>query len=351
MPPEQHSQRGRTTLAIAIVAAVSLVAVAGCSTSTKVAIPTTTTTTFPDVSVPSNNGPTSTTQLPHRRGGPACIVPGAPFANPTTAAASSVREYRNRQYGPAAKEQLDVFEPTSVSGTMPAVLTVHGGGYIAGGRPEVKQTAEDIAAAGFVVFNADYTLAAPGAPGYPNQVNELEAAVQWIRANAAQYHVDPTRIGAFGGSAGGTLVALLASVPTGPCTSGGRVAAVVSLSGPMDLQTLDHTPSLCSSGSCKAINYQGIDEFVGCQSPETCPDAKLLAASPVSHIDGSTAPMYVFNSTTEVIPADQAQGAADALTSAAVPHDLTIEQGTGHSFSYITAAIGPSIAFLKKWLG
>jgi acetyl esterase/lipase len=176
--------------------------------------------------------------------------------------------------------------------------------------------------------------------------------VQWIRAHAAEYGVDPTRIGALGGSAGGTLVALLGSVPKGSCASGGRVAAVVSLSGPMDLATLDNTQSACNSPkACKEINYVGIDDFVGCNSPATCPAEKLQAASPISHINHSSSPMYVFNSASEVIPEQQAQSVIQSMRGASVPNTLTIFPGSQHSFNYEDVATAPAIAFLKRWLG
>jgi acetyl esterase/lipase len=343
-----RSSRGATTaVVVAVVAVVALVA-ASCSKSVHVAVPTTTTTTFPKVSIPSAGASTSTT-AGAANGGP-CRVPGAPFAS--TGPHYAATEIDGVQYGPGRRQLLDIHEPAgSSSGLHPAVLAVHGGGWTKGGRKDVTPVSDQLAQSGFVVFNADYDLATPGNPGYPMQVEELQQAVDWIRTNAATYHVDPTRIGALGGSAGGTLVGLLASGP-GPCTGGSRVAAVVSLSGPMDLHTLDATPFKCIGNQpCHEINYTAIDTFVGCMGSATQCATPLEQASPSDHVGPGTAPMALFNSNKEVIPQSQAQDMDHTLSQSAVPQQVTIIQGVRHSFAYANSVMPAAIAFLHTWLG
>jgi len=61
----------------------------------------------------------------------------------------------------------------------------------------------------FVAFSVDYRLFHGTENAWPTQLDDVQRAVRWIRANAAKYHIDPDRIGAFGHSAGAQLAALL----------------------------------------------------------------------------------------------------------------------------------------------
>jgi acetyl esterase/lipase len=336
-------------LAATLVAATALIVIS-CSSPTHVAVPTTTTTTFPKISIPSSQSGPSTTVGAMAAG--SCAVPGAPFSQTTTSGSHQVIEAaQNIHYGDNGKDKLDVYEPTGTGSLRPAVLAVHGGGWIKGNRNEVVPIAQGLASAGFVVFNADYPLASSYKAGYPYQVDALEEAVRWIRANAATYHVDPTRIGALGGSAGGTLVALLGTTPTGPCTTGDRVAAVVSMSGPMDLPTLDSSVSSCTgSRVCQAINYTAIGDYAGCAGDTGC-TPQLAAASPISHVSSDSAPLYLMNSSAEVMPTNQVDAMAQRLTAASVPHQVTILPGRIHAFGYSAEALPSVVAFFQQWLG
>ena len=94
---------------------------------------------------------------------------------------------------------------------------------------------------GFFTVSISYRLS--GQATFPAQIEDCKAAVRWLRAHAADYHVDPARIGVWGHSAGAHLAALLGTsgdVPALEGTSGNagrssRVQAVVALAPPVDL--------------------------------------------------------------------------------------------------------------------
>ncbi len=344
MPTDVASHRGRRAVTVLALTACVLAA-AACSGSSPKAAPATTakpTTTVPPTTAPPTTQADSTT----------CISPGAPFA-PSTAPppTGQVSVTTDVQYGATHKQVLDIAQLPSTGTPRPAILLVHGGGWIKGDKRELSAVASQMAQAGFVTFDMNYTLARNGQTGYPNQVDQLEQAVVWIRQHAAQYSVDPARIGAFGGSAGATLVALLGVVPTGPCTTGSRVTAVVAWSGPMDLTALDAAEGACPAGKiCDGINYPGVAAFVGCGNPAACP-TQFAAASPKSHVGKNDPPMSIYNSSNEVIPVDQAQDMIDALTSAGTPHELTVVPGSRHDVQYAQVAMPSTLDFFEKWLG
>src|SRR5262249_8362095 len=102
--------------------------------------------------------------------------------------------------------KLDAYIPQG-DGLFPAILVVHGGAWRSCSQLHLSPQARRFAEAGMAAFAISYRLA----PSYkfPAQLEDCQAAVRWIRSHAAQYHVDPNRLGAYGYSAGGHLVALL----------------------------------------------------------------------------------------------------------------------------------------------
>ena len=132
----------------------------------------------------------------------------------------------------------DVHRPASAE-TAPAVILVHGGSWARGSRRRMAQIAAAVAKHGFVAVNIEYRLA-PEHP-YPAPLEDVLAAVCWVRRNAARLHVDPQRIALWGYSAGAHLSALAGSRPeaTHPgdaCAADvARVQACVLGSAPTDL--------------------------------------------------------------------------------------------------------------------
>lgn len=103
--------------------------------------------------------------------------------------------------------QVNLARPQEGEGPFPAVLCIHGGGFRAGKREGYDGLCKKLAARGYVAVTASYRLA-PKHP-FPAAVHDVKAAVRWLRANAARYHIDPERIGVTGGSAGGHLAQFL----------------------------------------------------------------------------------------------------------------------------------------------
>ena len=90
----------------------------------------------------------------------------------------------------------------------PALVAIHGGGWRAGSRSFYQHWGTELARDGYGLFTIEYRLGKPGV--YPAAVYDAKAAIQFIRANAGSFSVDPNRIGLIGDSAGACLAALLA---------------------------------------------------------------------------------------------------------------------------------------------
>jgi acetyl esterase/lipase len=141
--------------------------------------------------------------------------------------------------------RLDVYMPADESSTpRPAVIQVHGGGWIVGSRLEQGiPLLNHLAASGWVGFNIDYRLS-PRAT-FPEHVVDVKRAIAWVREHAAEYGADPDFICITGGSAGGHLSALAALTPGDPAFQPGfedadtSVAAAVPFYGVYDLTNAD----------------------------------------------------------------------------------------------------------------
>src|SRR2546425_12871158 len=125
------------------------------------------------------------------------------FAAPAGAAQGGVTVKPDVTYRTVDGEKLglDVYQPAKKGKNRPAVVVVHGGGWTQGDKALFAQQSNQLTERGFVAFSINYRLA-PAHP-YPAAVQDVEAAVAWVRKHAEAYGVDPKRVGALGGSAGG----------------------------------------------------------------------------------------------------------------------------------------------------
>lgn len=131
---------------------------------------------------------------------------------------------------------FDVYAPKSDGGRTgrPAILAIHGGAWRGGDKAWGEQFAEELCPRGYVVFAVNYRLS--GRPGgtWPAQIEDVQKALRYIRANAGRFGVDPDRIASLGMSAGGHLATMVAlrDDPAGP---DGRVRVAVNLDGEHDM--------------------------------------------------------------------------------------------------------------------
>jgi acetyl esterase len=227
---------------------------------------------------------------------------------------------------------LDVYQPAKKGKDRPAVVLIHGGGWRAGDKRVFAEQGNQLAERGFVAFSVDYRLAPDHT--YPAAVDDVEAAVEWVRKHGKEYGVDRKRIGALGGSAGAHLTGMLATVGEGALDRGHRIAAGVSWSGAMDLESI--------AGSAT------VQTFVGCE-PETCPDT-YADASPITHVDKTDAPMLLVNSTTELVSQAQTDTMKAALDTVGVANEAIILPGTAHARAYATRVWDQTVAFLENYL-
>ena len=139
----------------------------------------------------------------------------------------------------------DLYAPKGLD-KAPALVAVHGGGWQIGDRKFYSNWGPYLARNGFAVFAIEYRLMKPGVKTYPGSVYDTKAAVQYVRAKAGDFGIDPDRIGMIGDSAGAHLSALVALAGEEPAFSSqyrseanaalpAKVKAVVGFYGVYDM--------------------------------------------------------------------------------------------------------------------
>lgn len=220
---------------------------------------------------------------------------------------------------------LDIHRPPTPGAARPALLLVHGGAWRAGSPADFAQVAPLFAGQGYVTFSIAYRLVTETGNRWPAQLDDARAAVRWIRANAARFGVDPARIGALGGSAGGHIVACLGAAREADSspTTGSGVACVINMAGPTDLTRL--LAGTCDQG---AWCDEQIALLLGGSPLQLVAHAR--SASPRYLADARTAPTLLLQgSRDDIVPASQAQEYAKVLARHGVEARLVMFDG-GH---------------------
>lgn len=206
---------------------------------------------------------------------------------------------------------LDIYEPSEQSSALrPAVVLIHSGGWTSFDKSTMHTMGMFLARCGFVAFAVDYRLMHGNENIWPAQLDDVQRAVRWVRANAAKYRVDPDHIGAFGHSAGAQLAALLGMEDTRDNSDAAlakyssRVQAVVEVSGPSDFTTHRDTD-----------DDAFLSTFFG---GEYALHSKVWQdASPVFHVSKNVSPFLIMHGTQDAdVPIAQSQELADKLKQA-----------------------------------
>lgn len=321
-----------------IVATLSLLA-AGCR-----AAPTPTVVPTPSAPLP---GATSTVPLPTTTPAPRDQAKTATRPEQTnTAQPSSVKKDITYCAADGVALKMDLYFPNKSDGKpAPVAVYVHGGGWTSGDKGSGAGMIDvaELAARGYLVASVNYRLA----PQYkfPAQIQDVKCAIRYLRANAATYNLDPNRISAWGGSAGGHLVALLGVTDAGAGLEGNsgyadqssRVQAVVDMFGPADL----------------TMEFDGANQRIGQQvfGASSNKDPILTRASPVTYISKDDPPFLILQGEKDtLVPPSQSQELYDRLKAGGVPATLVMVKNAGHGFAPTGGAISPTRAELTKMI-
>lgn len=240
----------------------------------------------------------------------------------------------------SAAQKLDIYWPKEGEGPYPVIVSIHGGGYCTGDK-----VGSDALVAwqglerGYAVVSVNYRLSSEAV--FPAQINDVKAAIRFIRANAEEYDLDPDRIAVWGSSAGGTLASLLGTsgdvaaledLYQGNANQSDRVQAVVDWCGPMDLLSMDAQFAASGvDGYPTNIPISFGSKYFGRLVTEVPELAQQ--SNPASYITPDDPPFFIQHGTLDNwVPVQQSIIFADQLKSVLGPEKVHLEimPGVGH---------------------
>jgi acetyl esterase/lipase len=254
--------------------------------------------------------------------------------------------------------KLDLAEPAASTGPVPAIVCIHGGGWMSGSKSAYEPIIRQFADAGYVAAAVEYRFAPTHK--WPAQVEDVKCAVRYLRAHAKELNIDPNKIGAIGDSAGGHLALLLGLMDPkdrlegngGNPAMSSKVQAVVNIYGPVDLRTWHVLPEAetAAAQSFGKSSEMMLADFVG-TSDRTA--ALMAQASPITYISVGDPPILTFHGTKDpIVPFDQATTLQAALEKAGVTQKLVPLEGGGHGLDPLQIAIvsQQALAFFDSYL-
>jgi acetyl esterase/lipase len=261
----------------------------------------------------------------------------------TPANLSVTPTYQDVAYTPTAGTQkLNLYLPAG-DGPFPVVVNIHGGGFTFGDRSMVGAVVgQALLDGGYAIASVDYRLS--GEATFPAAVQDVKAAVRFLRANAAQYKLNPDQIVAFGFSAGGNLASMVGT--TGDVAEfddpalgnegvSSRVQAVIDWFGPTDFGQMDEQAKAQGCGTSDqthstASSFESL--YLGAtvaESPEL-----VQKANPISYITADDPPFLLQKGDQDcTVPVGQSQLLADALKAAGIDVRFDLLKGVGHGDS------------------
>ena len=274
------------------------------------------------------------------------------------AGAAGVRITRDLAFlAEGRKEKLDLYEPERREEGVraPAVVIIHGGGWVGGDKGARREilTGSTLARAGYVCVSIDYSMRE--GRRWPLNLHDCKNAVRWLRVKADELGIDVDNIGVIGGSAGGHLALMVAYTAGDPRLSPGEpypgvrddVKAVVNMYGITNLLTR------CETEADGTPNGKPKHNTLFAQSREEDPELWRFA-SPVSHIGAKTPPTLTFHGTADtVVDRDQAKELHRALQAGGVESTLRMIEGATHAWPLKTKDFdltGEMVAFFDRHL-
>jgi acetyl esterase/lipase len=222
---------------------------------------------------------------------------------------------RDVAYGEGAEQRADLYLLNN-GRKSPAIIFIHGGGWISGDKSGYVAMARKYGLAGFSVIAR-----------WPRQLEDIQTAVRWVRKNASGFGIDPSRIAAGGDSSGGHLALFLGTLDnavqgTSPVLYrdySSKVSVVLNMFGPSNLAAPD---MIAAIWDLSLFSKRTLESFA--------------AASPFSYVSSETSPVCTIHGNSDrVIPYSQSVALHEKLSHHGVANKLVTYDG-GHEIGTLT---------------
>lgn len=292
-------------------------------------------------------GPASKTET---RGPPPANLPQKPAR--TRVVPEDLEFLPDVEYGKGGERslKLDILRPKKAPAQpMPVVVYIHGGAWRGGNKAGMPGLCNRLAQQGYFCVSVQYRFSQEAV--FPAQIEDTKCAIRYLRAHAKQYNINPDRIGAWGHSAGGHLVALLGTAGDAKDLEGkggwqdqsSRIQCVIDCFGPADFTVIPK-----GLEGVKEAMSSPVTQLLGGPVPQNM--EKAAKASPITYVSKDDPPILIMHGDADpTVPISQSEKFYEALKKAGVDATLHVVKGAGHGFR------GPEIeevtaAFFDKHL-
>ena len=256
------------------------------------------------------------------------------YAQPPSANTSNIkRKWLNISYATISPAQkLDIYLPEEGNGPFPVIISIHGGAFMFGDKADEQVTPMlEGLKHDYAVVSVNYRLS--GEALFPKNINDVKAAIRWVKAHAATYKMNPDKIALWGGSAGGNLSALagtsgdvkeLEDLSLGNANQSSRVQAVVDWFGPTNFLLMDE--QLIATGNGKPDHSEANSpesKLMGQKITEI--PSKVQLANPETYISKDDPPFLIeHGAKDQLVPTQQSVNFAAKLTPVLGKEKVTI---------------------------
>ena len=273
------------------------------------------------------------------------------------------RKYLDIPYATVTPTQkLDIYLPKEGSGPFPVIISIHGGAFMIGDKGDMQvMPMLNGLNHGYAVVSVNYRMS--GEAIFPKDINDVKAAIRWVKANGSKYHLNPLKIATWGGSAGGNLAALagtsggvkdLEDLSLGNADQTSNVQAVVDWFGPIDFLQMDEQFKASGKGTPDHSDANSPESKILGKQITQIP-ALVKAANPATYITRDDPPFFVeHGKEDQLVPTQQSINFAAELTKILGEPKVTLVllDGTRHGGPQFetTENLDKVFAFLDKYL-
>lgn len=236
------------------------------------------------------------------------------------------------QIGDTAPLCMDASIPAAAEPS-PAVIIVHGGGWVRGDRRiDVQPLFKPLNDAGFAWFSISYRLATD-VTRFGLAIDDVEAAIRYVKSHAAEFHIDPDRIALIGESAGGQLAAMAA------LRTRDAIKAVVALYAPTDLVSLVENSNYVPPQIRNSVRDTPWGGLIL---------AGLTQLSPIDNVRHDMPPfLFIHGTADSLVPFRQSQEMCDRMKEAGASCEVYPLEGAGHGLRWWESS-SPKLAAAYK---